>query len=524
MTLARRRRRLPRAAGARRALRRAPVRRRHLDRRLLPAGLPRAPAAARELPLLRQRRRRPSAAASGPACAAGPNSAPGLVAGRFVAARWRSRRRACSSTPRTTADDVAAAADRGHGWASPTATCAASSQAAHGVTPIDYLTTQRLLLAKQLLTDTAPAGDAGRAGQRLRQPAPLQRGVRRALPAEPDAAAPQQRGAIARAGSATLARPRAARWPTGRRTTSTACSASSPRARVAGVEAVDARTTLAAHARARHRGGASPAGWRCASLPERHEVEADASRRRSRRRSARVVQRLRQRARPRRRPGRDRPGAGRRCRGRRAGMRVPGGVDGFEIAVRVILGQQVTVAAARTLDAAAGRALRRADRDTVRRPDRAVPVGRGARRAPTPTHRRAGHRAPARRRAAGAGARGRTPAASRCTARAPLAATLDALRALPGIGDWTAQLIAMRALAWPDAFPASDIGVLNALGTRDAQGASPSASEAWRPWRSYAVMRLWQHPGDWNMTTTLRKPSTATAGRAGRASTRRSAR
>ena len=64
------------------------------------------------------------------------------------------------------------------------------------------------------------------------------------------------------------------------------------------------------------------------------------------------------------------------------------------------------------------------------------------------------------------------------------------MRALPGIGEWTAQLIAMRALAWPDAFPASDIGVLNALGTRDAKAVAERA-EAWRPWRAYAVMRLW---------------------------------
>jgi AraC family transcriptional regulator, regulatory protein of adaptative response / DNA-3-methyladenine glycosylase II len=73
---------------------------------------------------------------------------------------------------------------------------------------------------------------------------------------------------------------------------------------------------------------------------------------------------------------------------------------------------------------------------------------------------------------------------------APLQATLQALQALPGIGEWTVQLIAMRALAWPDAFPASDIGVLNALGHRDVKRAL-AQSQAWRPWRSYAVMRLW---------------------------------
>jgi len=67
---------------------------------------------------------------------------------------------------------------------------------------------------------------------------------------------------------------------------------------------------------------------------------------------------------------------------------------------------------------------------------------------------------------------------------------LEALQALPGIGPWSAQLIAMRALAWPDAWPASDIGILKALGTRDVQAATDQA-ETWRPWRAYAVMRLW---------------------------------
>ncbi|MBU6260639.1 MAG: adenosine deaminase, partial [Burkholderiales bacterium] len=87
--------------------------------------------------------------------------------------------------------------------------------------------------------------------------------------------------------------------------------------------------------------------------------------------------------------------------------------------------------------------------------------------------------------------------------QAPLVATLEALRALPGIGDWTAQVIAMRSLAWPDAWPASDIGLLNALApararASAAQRASASAAitaqaQAWRPWRAYAVMRLWHH-------------------------------
>ncbi|MCU0966366.1 MAG: adenosine deaminase, partial [Burkholderiaceae bacterium] len=63
---------------------------------------------------------------------------------------------------------------------------------------------------------------------------------------------------------------------------------------------------------------------------------------------------------------------------------------------------------------------------------------------------------------------------------------------LPGVGEWTAQVIAMRALAWPDAWPAGDIGLMNVLGTRDPKQVMARA-EGWRPWRAYAVMRLWHH-------------------------------
>ena len=69
--------------------------------------------------------------------------------------------------------------------------------------------------------------------------------------------------------------------------------------------------------------------------------------------------------------------------------------------------------------------------------------------------------------------------------------TLARLQALPGIGDWTAQYLAMRALGWPDAFPAADYGVLKALGETSPARARERA-EAWRPWRAYAVMHLWQ--------------------------------
>jgi AraC family transcriptional regulator of adaptative response / DNA-3-methyladenine glycosylase II len=64
------------------------------------------------------------------------------------------------------------------------------------------------------------------------------------------------------------------------------------------------------------------------------------------------------------------------------------------------------------------------------------------------------------------------------------------LVALPGIGEWTAQYIAMRALHHPDAFPASDLGIRKALGGLPT-GAARRRADAWRPWRSYAVMHLW---------------------------------
>ena len=70
-------------------------------------------------------------------------------------------------------------------------------------------------------------------------------------------------------------------------------------------------------------------------------------------------------------------------------------------------------------------------------------------------------------------------------------ASMRALVALPGIGDWTASYIAMRALRWPDAFLAGDLVIKRALGVTTAARAE-AASAAWRPWRAYAVMHLWK--------------------------------
>jgi AraC family transcriptional regulator of adaptative response / DNA-3-methyladenine glycosylase II len=71
-----------------------------------------------------------------------------------------------------------------------------------------------------------------------------------------------------------------------------------------------------------------------------------------------------------------------------------------------------------------------------------------------------------------------------------VAATIDRLQSIAGIGEWTAQYIAMRALAWPDAFPHTDLGVMKALQEKNPRRVL-EAGEAWRPWRAYAVMHLW---------------------------------
>jgi AraC family transcriptional regulator, regulatory protein of adaptative response / DNA-3-methyladenine glycosylase II len=185
-------------------------------------------------------------------------------------------------------------------------------------------------------------------------------------------------------------------------------------------------------------------------------------------------------------PGR----AGVRLPSAEAGTRVPAGFDGFETAVRVILGQQVTVAAARTLT---NRLVQRFGQPIDTPFDDLSRLFPGAQTLAQATPESIGELGIVRQRVGALQALAREVAAGRIQLHrgAPLAATQEALRALPGIGDWTVQLISMRALAWPDAFAATDIGVLNALGHRDGKQAEQQ-SEAWRPWRSYAVMRLWQ--------------------------------
>jgi AraC family transcriptional regulator of adaptative response / DNA-3-methyladenine glycosylase II len=173
---------------------------------------------------------------------------------------------------------------------------------------------------------------------------------------------------------------------------------------------------------------------------------------------------------------------------RNPGLRVPGAFDGFETAVRAVLGQQISVKGATTL---AGRVVQRFGRPLENGPSGLTHVFPGAASLAKATVDDVaklgmpGARASALIRLAAAIADGLTLARG-----VPVEPTLEKLKALPGIGEWTAQYLAMRALSWPDAFPASDLGVLKALKARNARESSERA-EAFRPWRAYATLHLW---------------------------------
>ena len=177
---------------------------------------------------------------------------------------------------------------------------------------------------------------------------------------------------------------------------------------------------------------------------------------------------------------------------RHPGMRVPGAFDGFEVAVRAILGQQVSVAAARTIAGRFAAAL--GDPAQTPFPALVTVFPSAARVADSPPGRIQRLGLPgARARSVLALARAVADGRLDLTPHADTEVTLERLRALPGVGEWTAQYIAMRALAWPDAFPHTDLGVMRALGTRHPRRVL-EAGEAWRPWRAYAVMHLWSSP------------------------------
>lgn len=172
------------------------------------------------------------------------------------------------------------------------------------------------------------------------------------------------------------------------------------------------------------------------------------------------------------------------------GLRRPGAFDGFELAVRAVLGQQITVKAARTLAGRFARAFGAPVATTVDGLDALFPTPARVAKLDVPAIASLGvirSRATAILAIASAIAAGDLV----LDPSADVPTQLDRLRALPGIGEWTAQYIAMRALRWDDAFPHSDYGVKKALGTT-ADRQTLAAAEAWRPWRAYAVMHLWR--------------------------------
>lgn len=179
---------------------------------------------------------------------------------------------------------------------------------------------------------------------------------------------------------------------------------------------------------------------------------------------------------------------------RRPGLRLPGCFDPFELAVRAVLGQQVSVASARTL---AGRVAARFG-EAIERPRLGV-----SRVFPTPETISAANESDlvalgvlaSRSRTVIALAELFAAEPGLVKPGAPVDVAVARLRAIRGIGEWTAQYISMRAMHATDAFLADDLGVRKALG-----GAAPKAiramAEPWRPYRAYAVMHLWHGLGE----------------------------
>jgi AraC family transcriptional regulator of adaptative response / DNA-3-methyladenine glycosylase II len=178
----------------------------------------------------------------------------------------------------------------------------------------------------------------------------------------------------------------------------------------------------------------------------------------------------------------------------RPGLRAPGGWDGFEIAVRAILGQQISVTAARRL---AGQLVALHGRE--------LPMEQRS-------HPQLMYVFPTPQRLASARSLGLgMPAARQSSLRAiaeatvadpnlfrPLGSveeTVARLRMIRGVGDWTAQYIALRAIRETDAFPASDIGLLRGMKAIEGEARTSThlldRARSWRPWRAYAAQHLW---------------------------------
>jgi AraC family transcriptional regulator of adaptative response / DNA-3-methyladenine glycosylase II len=178
----------------------------------------------------------------------------------------------------------------------------------------------------------------------------------------------------------------------------------------------------------------------------------------------------------------------------RPGLRAPGGWDGFEIAVRAVLGQQISVAAARRLAGELVKLHGRSVPQASRIHPALLQVFPGAVRLVSAA-------------SIGLGMPGARLATLKAVAEAAVAdanlfrpfggvdETVARLKAIRGIGEWTAQYIALRAVREMDAFPATDIGLLRGAASIDGTAVTPAhlldRAESWRPWRAYAAQHLW---------------------------------
>jgi AraC family transcriptional regulator of adaptative response / DNA-3-methyladenine glycosylase II len=348
-----------------------------------------------------------------------------------------------------------------------------------GVTPIEYAQTQRLLLAKRLLTDTPmPVTEVALASgfASVRRFNALWKARYRIAPSRLRVAAlPQAQPRL----RFELAYRPPYDWP--------ALAAFLAARAIAGVEAAGAssyaRTVALEHAGVRH------SGWvQVRPHGRRHALCVDVAPSLARVLPA-VLARMRHAFDLACHP--DEVATALRTLGPiPPGLRVPGTVDGFEIAVRAIVGQQISVRAARTL---LGRLVARHGGTLAEAPaglGRLFPSAAAIAELP-PAQVAALGILPARARTLVGVAKAVVRGEVDLGAGADVDATREQLRAIPGIGPWTIEYISMRALAWPDAFPGGDRVILAALGETRAARAE-ARSQAWRPWRAYAAMHLWK--------------------------------
>jgi AraC family transcriptional regulator, regulatory protein of adaptative response / DNA-3-methyladenine glycosylase II len=172
-----------------------------------------------------------------------------------------------------------------------------------------------------------------------------------------------------------------------------------------------------------------------------------------------------------------------------AGLRVPGAFSGFELALRAVLGQQITVKAATTIFGRFVETFGQAIATPDPRVDRLAPEAEDVANA---TLQQLIERGLTQKRAESVSALARAVADGKLRLDPPVDVVTmrGALQELPGIGPWTAEYVAMRALGDPDAFPHSDLGLMRALDI-ERPHALLARAEAWRPWRAYAALHLW---------------------------------